>query len=240
MLGVQMGRHSSGAEFPRPRSQLAGLGGGSASAFRKGLSVRFPLWMPGLLFTSGRCPAQQPGSHRASSRQGGDGRRWVRTCEGARAPSCAAQGRERHRPGRRLGPPAAISNASGQASSANERTGERVRAAGRSKAGGPAPTPGTRHGTPPAGPLPLCSRRWGAQPMPCQGGAGTGGAGTIGTQSPGSHHDSRDPKGCWGWQQTGTELVHSRAFTKAWLGRGQLTKDRPDPRPGSSLLQDRQ
>lgn len=79
VLGVQMGRRSSGAEFPRPHSQLAGLSGGSASACRKGLSVHFPLWMPGLLFASGHCPAQQPGRHRASGWQGGDGRRWTRT-----------------------------------------------------------------------------------------------------------------------------------------------------------------
>lgn len=58
-----------------------------------------------------------------------------------------------------------MSDASGQASSANERTGERVRAAGRSAAGGPAPTPGTRRGTPPAGPL-LCAPGDGG-PSPC-------------------------------------------------------------------------
>lgn len=76
-----------------------------------------------------------------------------------RAPSRAVQGRERHRPGRRLGPPAAISSASGQASSANERTGERVRAAGGSAAGGPAPA--VWHHTSPAGPVPLRTRRSG-------------------------------------------------------------------------------
>ena len=82
-----------------------------------------------------------------------------------RAPSRAAQGRERHRPGRRLGPPAAISGASSQASSANERTGERVRAAGRSTAGGPAPAPGTQSSTVAVGPVPLCT--WGSGGPTC-------------------------------------------------------------------------
>lgn len=131
VLGVQMGRCSGRAEFPQPCSQLAGLGGGSASACRKGLSICFSLWILGLLFASA-----QPSSWTAAGRAGWA---WAQVGEDL-APTALAQGGPppTQRRGRRwLGSPAAISSASGQASSANERTGERVHVAGGSAVGDP-------------------------------------------------------------------------------------------------------
>lgn len=95
--------------------------------------------------------------------QGGHGHRWARTQppqpRPGEDPLGGSAGAGEVPSGRRLGPSAAISSASCQASAANERTGERVRAAGGSTAGGPAPAPAP--GTSPEGPLPPWARKVG-------------------------------------------------------------------------------
>lgn len=248
VLGVQMGRRSSGAEFPRPHSQLAGLGGGSMSACGKGLSIRFPLRMPGVLFACGHCPARQLLGERTA------GWGWAQVGEDL-TPAAAAWGGPP--PAQRRGgrgtvrrdgwdlqlqlsappaKPAQLMSAPGSAY---------VRQAG-AWLGDPLPplAPGA---APHRWALCLCAPRdRGAQA--CWGGARDGWGRHRRYQnarcSPRAQLTPRlcprDPKGCWGWPQPGTEVVHTRAFMKARVGRGQITRDRRNTSPGSSRLQDRQ
>lgn len=242
VLGMQMGRHSSGAEFPWPCSQLAGLGGGSMSACGKRFSVRFHLWMLSLLFASGHCPAGQL----LGERMAGWG--WAQLGEdpapaapiwGGTPPTQRRGGRGTVRgdgwdlPLQLAVPPAKPAQLISALGSMY------VRHAG-ARLGDPLPP--LASGT---APRRCTAGDGGAQSVPWWGGAWDGSGRRhryqIARCSPrvrlAPRLCPRDPQGCWGQWQPGTELVHTRAFKKAQVERGQITKDRTDvlPPPGQTV-----